>query len=399
MNNIIRNFLNHEGVAASVLPHLTLAAHLLLLALLCSAIGWACRRFLVPIVMKIVSKTMTVLDDYLINEPVLKGVCRIVPGMVFLLLLPYCFPGIEFESKPLVQTILEIGVKIYLTCASVLLVNAFLTNLCTFTTEQEKFKNHHLVSIVQFLKLISYCIGGIIVVAFLFNRSPINLIAGLGAAATVLMLVFRDSILGLVAGIQLSANKMLKPGDWITIKKLDIDGVVEELSLTTVKIRNFDNTISTVPPYTLVSDSFQNWTGMFESGARRFKRILLIDVNTIRACSEDELAAWRRKKLIDKADCEEESPVNLTLFRRYAERYLRQLSSVRGDQWLMARQLEQTPQGLPLELFFYFKETNFVKYEQLAAEVVEHFVATLPQFGLRLFQVPAGRDLEGFAKV
>ena len=394
MNSFVEELFTTSGMAPStahMLAPLTLLLSLSLLALCC---GWICTRFLMPAILKLVSKTSTRLDDYFVNVPVLRGLSHIVPGIIFYIFLPYCFPETQpGADSPLLHMVLLVAVKIYITITTVMLVTAFLTNLNTFTTEQDKARNHHIVGILQFLKLICYCMGGIVVIAFLFNRSPLNLIAGLGAVATVLMLVFRDSILGLVAGIQLSANRMLKPGDWVTIKKLGIDGFVEEVSLTTVKIRNFDNTISTVPPYTLVSDSFQNWSNMFQVQARRFKRSLYIDVNSIRICSKEELGMLRRDKLITKEEAEEPDAVNLTLFRHYAERHLRSNPLVRDDKWLMARQLESTPQGLPVELFFYFKETDFVKYEQLSAETVERLIAVLPRFGLRLFQAPSGHDI------
>ena len=392
MNGFIEGALAEAGLRASSAHGLAPLVLLAVVALVAWGCGWLCTRFLTPAVLKVVAKTSTRLDDYFVNAPVLRGLSHIVPGIVFYLFLPLCFPEPGDGGRPLLQTVLEVAVKIYITITSVMLVSAFLTNLNTFTSEQDKARNHYLVGIVQFLKLLSYCLGGIVVVAFLFNRSPLNLIAGLGAAATVLMLVFKDSILGLVAGIQLSANNMLKPGDWVTIKKLEIDGIVEEVSLTTVKIRNFDNTVSTVPPYTLVSDSFRNWSRMFRLQARRFKRPLYIDVNSIRTLSTGELGALRAGGLVTEAEAQEREPVNLTLFRHFAERYLRSLPQVRADQWLMARQLDPTPQGLPVELFFYFKETNFVRYEQLAAEAVEFLVARLPRFGLRLYQAPAGAD-------
>ena len=211
------------------------------------------------------------------------------------------------------------------------------------------------------------------------------------------MFIFKDTIMGLVAGIQLSAAKMLKPGDWVTIERLGINGVVETVTLITVKIRNFDNTITTVPPYTLVSEAFQNWDGMKVRHARRVKRALRIDMTSIRRLNPEEVRRLAGEGYLgpDTAETTAAAPINLTLFRHYAEDFLRRHPEVvheESGQWLMARQLEPTSEGLPLELWFYFREIEFVRYEDLAAEVMEHLIAALPAFGLRLFQLPGGND-------
>ncbi len=358
-------------------------------ALVAALAGLAGNRFITPVIIRLVEKTHTAVDDYFLNRPVLKSLWHIVPGFIFYLLFPYCLSP---DPEASVYRFVEGAARIYITVAFILFFKSFLTNVSTYTSEQERFRNHHLVGIVQFLKLIVYSLGGIVIIAILFGKDPLNLIAGLGAAATILMLVFRDSILGLVAGIQLSVNKMLKPGDWVTLKKLDINGIVEEVTLTTVKVRNFDNTISTVPPYTLVSDSFQNWEGMKAKGARRVKRALLIDIHAIRFCSPEERKQLHAKQLVSDEDFKNQKAItNLTLFRHYAERYLTAQPDILNEKdgaWLMARQLDPTPHGLPVELWFYFSETQFVRYEQLAAECMEHLIAMLPAFGLKHFQYP-----------
>ena len=190
--------------------------------------------------------------------------------------------------------------------------------------------------------------------------------------------------------------------DWVTIEKLHVNGIVEQMSLTTVKIRNFDNTISTVPPYTLVSDVFHNWTGMYECGSRSVKRALFLDSRTIHFLGKENVETLVKKNLVLPEDCREATgendkptpePVNLALFRAYATRYLATLPVVDTDTWVLVRQLESTPQGLPLEFWFYLKETDFVRYENIASQIFEHFIAVLPHFGLRLFQAPTGDDL------
>ena len=353
-------------------------------------VGYICRKFVAPLVLNLVKNTKNIWDDYFLNKPVVKALCHIVPGIVFYLFLPFCLP----ERQVLIHVIITQAVKIYIAITFVSLATAFLNNIEYFTINDEKFKDKQLYGIIEFLKIVAYFIGGIVIISFLIGQNPLSMIAGIGAAATVLMLVFKDSILGLVAGIQLSVNKMLKPGDWITIKKMNINGVVEHVSLTTVKIRNFDNTISTVPPYFLISDSFQNWSPMKNSSGRRVKRAIFIDTNSIGYCDEILLKQLRSQSFINEDENQAAlGKVNLTLFRAYVEKYLRTLPHVNTDDLVFARQLDPTPNGLPLEIYYYSKVTLFTEYESLAAETIENIIAALPNFGLRLFQSPTGNDL------
>lgn len=373
-----------------------LTGHILLLVLLLLfsiLIGTICRKMMAPLILKMVKRTETLWDDYFFNDSMVRAICHIVPGLVFYILVPYCLP---YNHELLSQIVLQ-GSKIYITVTFLSLILVFLNNTKTFTREEEKFKDKHLYGILEFLKIMVYFIGSIVIIAFLLGENPLSMVAGIGAAATVLMLIFKDSILGLVAGIQLSVNHMVKPGDWITIKKLDIDGVVVEVSLTTVKVRNFDNTISTVPPYSLISDSFQNWAPMLTSSGRRVKRALFIDMNSIGFCQAELLEQLHQEKLITEEEYNQAKmvkTVNLTLFRSYAERYMRSLAHVNTNDLVFSRQLAPTPNGLPLEFWYFSKITAFTQYESLAAASIEHFIAILPTFGLKLFQSPTGQDLQ-----
>lgn len=348
---------------------------------------WLLNRTLVPALLKVVAKTPTKWDDYLINRPVLRSMCRLLPSLLVYNLLPLCFDSYD----GLTFTILYRFTQAYIAMSTMLLIGTFLKNVTSVTANE--LEEHHLVGVLQFVRVLNVTLGIIIIVSLLFGSNPMRVIAGLGAAATVLMLVFKDTILGLVAGIQLSVNKMLKVGDWITLSKLGINGIVEEMSLTTIKVRNFDNTISTVPPYTLVSDSFQNWNGMSRCGRRRVKRALYIDVNSIHFASKEEQDLLLHKKLITKDEAAAQRITNLTLFRHYLTRTLSNEAEVSGEQWILARQLEPTPNGLPLELWFYLSETSFVPFEDKSSTLIENFIATLPEFGLFLYQSPTGTDI------
>ena len=218
------------------------------------------RRLVIPALQKISSQTKVTWDDHLFKDEIMHDLCRLLPPLIWYVLLPVAFP-----DQPVLLSILRKGSLIYLIVAALVLVRSFLNTLYEISNEHETLRNRPLKGIYQMFKLIAVCIGGILIISILIDRDATSILAGLGASAAVLMLIFRDSILGLVAGVQLSANDMLRPGDWITMSKYGADGYVTEVSLTTVKVQNFDKTITTIPPYALVSDSFQNWRGMLHS--------------------------------------------------------------------------------------------------------------------------------------
>ncbi len=247
------------------------------------------------------------------------------------------------------------------------------------------------------LKLIAICVGVIIGISALLDKNPAVILTGLGASAAVLMLVFKDTILGLVAGVQLSVNKMLKTGDWITIPTRNINGIVKHVALTTVKVQNYDNTIVTVPPYALISESFQNWNSMQESGARRVMRSINIDMNTIRFCTPDEMRRYEDNGWLDGMERSGDTEVNLRVFRHYLENYLvnhpRIVVNDDKKMFLMIRQLQPTPQGLPIELYFFSSFTAWKPYEYMQADIFDHTIAIIKEFGLKIYQAPSGTDL------
>ena len=347
---------------------------------------------IIPLVRILTRKTISKWDDILLNEATLKSVCNTVVAVIMIALTPL----VASEGSAVYTFVIRIF-WIYLTVVSVQLACTLFNALNLISSESERTKNHTLQGVFQMLKIIAICIGAIIVASIVIDKNPMKLLAGLGASAAVLMLVFKDSIMGLVAGVQLSANDMLRPGDWITMPKYDADGFVVDVTLTTVKVRNWDNTISTIPPYALVSESFQNWRGMWDSGGRRIKRSVYIDMNSVAFCSEE-----KRKELIEKgylAADKGEKVVNLTVFREWLEEWIRNHPLVNDKMILLVRQLQPTPQGLPLELYFFYDGINWVPYEHLQAEVFEYVFAVLPEFGLRAFQAPAGNDFSNNRRI
>jgi len=347
-----------------------------------------CRKIVVPTIKKLTARTQATWDDYLFNDAVLDNMCHLIPPIILYVLLPFAFP-----HEPVTLTFILKLCWVYITAVAMKLICSFLTSLYTISSEHEKLKNHPLKGVYQMIKLIVICVGVIIIISTLIDKDPVNILTGLGASAAILMLVFKDTIMGLVAGVQLSANDMLRPGDWITMPKYGADGTVIEVTLTTVKVRNWDNTITTVPPYALVSDSFQNWRGMRESGGRRVKRSINIDMNTVRFCTPEQMKKFEKQVWMSGFEKTGKEEVNLYVFRHYLEYYLRHNPRVNTELILMVRQLQPTPQGLPIELYFFSANKDWIPYERLQAEVFDHLLAVLPEFGLRVFQIPSGLDV------
>lgn len=365
---------------------LTILAAIIIITYLCTKLF---RHVVIPLIHKITARTKAKWDDYLFNTEMMKAFSRLIPPIMLYVLLPFAFSN----SPQLLNFSLKVCLM-YLDIVTILLVGTFLNSLYNISNEHEKLRNRPLKGIYQMIKLITIIIGIIILFSIILDQNPTNILAGLGASAAVLMLIFKDSILGLVAGVQLSANDMLRPGDWITMTKYGADGYVIEVSLTTVKVQNFDKTITTIPPYALVSDSFQNWRGMRETGGRRIKRSVNIDMNTIHFCTEEEIQGFIQKGFLDKKTDTSEKIVNLAVFRSYLLNYLNNNPKVNKDLMIMVRQLQPASEGMPLEIYCFSDTPDWIPYETLQSEIFEHVMAMAPEFNLRLFQRPAGTDLQ-----
>ena len=365
---------------------LTLIALILLISYIITKLF---RHLVIPAVHKITSRTKATWDDYLFNERMMTSFCRMIPPIMFYLLLPFVFNNI-----PQVLDILLKGCLIYLVITTLMLVNSFLNSLYEISNEHETLRNRPLKGIYQMINLVAIGIGIILIISILIDQNAATILAGLGASAAVLMLIFKDSILGLVAGVQLWRMICCARRDWITMPKYGADGDVLEVSLTTVKVRNFDKTITTIPPYALVSDSFQNWRGMRETGGRRIKRSIFIDMTTVHFCSDKEKIMFASRGWIDEAQAKPETQVvNLYVFRSYLQNYLREHPRTHKELMIMVRQMQPTSEGLPLEIYCFSNTTVWPEYEQIQGEIFDHILAVIPEFGLRIFQRPSGNDL------
>ena len=372
-----------------------------------------CVRIIVPVVNFITEKTENEWDDDLLNERVLRAFSQLIPAILVAILLP---GSLNLGEAVYMWTVKL--TKIYILWAAIRLIIVFLHGLQNALDKRELLQRHNLEIVMQTVVLFVGLIGVIVGVGIMINRDPLAILTGLGASAAVLMLVFRDTILGFVAGIQLTVNKMLGRGDWIVAPKAGANGEVIEVKLTTVKVRNWDNSIVTIPPYTLFTDSFQNYQNMRDSGARRVSRSVLIDQTTIRFLTHEEIELLREEGLLvvehkqTKGDLSaniednkrpeevrrDKKIVNLGLLRRYIEHYLEHYPEVihSGNGWedliLMARQLQPTAQGVPLELYFFTSRTSWKPFEHLQAEIFDHLYAVIPRFHLSVYQAPSSND-------
>ena len=390
MNPTLLRWLSPLGITADSRAWLYWLIAIASIALVVFVADAVCRRLLLPLVKRLTRATRAAWDDILLSDTLLKDVSRLVPPILIAVLMPLAFS----HAHPTLDLLLKVNL-IYLIAIIAKLLCTFLSALYDLSSHQDRLKNHPIKGIYQMLKIVVICVALIIVVSILINKNPGYILTALGASAAVLMLVFKDTIMGLVAGVQLSANDMLRPGDWISMPKYGADGDVEEVTLTTVKVRNWDKTITTIPPYALVSDSFQNWRGMKESGGRRVKRSVYVDMRSITFCTDEQMAEFERRGWLEGVEREDKFVVNLHVFRNYLEDYLQHHPRVNSGMTIMVRQLQPTAQGLPLELYFFSDGTEWVPYEHLQSEIFEHVFAVMPTFGLRVFQSPMGIDFSG----
>lgn len=346
-------------------------------------IDYLCQYIFVGSVKKLSEKSRFFWDSLLIKRKVVHNLVHAIPGIIVYALLPMAF----IRGKELLLISQKIC-AVYIVIVLLLAINGFILVIMDIYNHREVNKNHSIKGFVQVIQVLAFFIGGIVIIAILVGKSPATLFAGLGASAAILMLVFKDTILGFVAGIQLSANDMLRPGDWITVPGSNANGVVQEITLNTVKIQNFDNTISTIPPYTLVNNSFQNWRGMVESGGRRVMKSIFLDLNTIKFCTPDMLDNMRKEipLLADYKPDEGVTPTNSQIFRIYVERYLTSLPVVNTDLDLIISQLQSTEYGVPIQIYFFSRNKVWKEYERIQSDIFDHFFAMIPQFELKVYQ-------------
>ena len=368
------------GISGSAVPIVRHALLVLVAVLLAWMAGVLCRRIFVPLIHKLTSRTNNQWDEVLLNDNVLVTACRIIPAIVIWQLLP-----LVFYQYPAVREVLTRFTAIYIVVMSVRLFITFLTSITQLELSRSSSVRQYINTFCGVIKILVIFLAVIIVVAILFDKNPMSLIAGLGATSAILMLVFKDTIEGLVAGIRLTSNDMVKKGDWITVPSTPADGIVEEISLTTVKVRNFDNTTVTVPPLTLVNGSFQNWRSMQRGAGRRVKRLLFVDFRSVKILTDEQKNALAVNGYFTTDELKGEV-INVALFRTYIEKYLSSRKEVNEKMTLIVRQIEATQCGLPLEVLFFIKNDKQINYEHALADIIEHIYAYTNTFGLTIYQ-------------
>ncbi len=344
----------------------------------------------------LVKKTHVWWDDLLFDRKVMRHLCGIVTPIVINLTLPLLISSLDISREWFID-ILYKGIDIYVIIACLIFINTLFKTLFAIIEHRPTWKGKPIKGLLETLQVVLVIIGSILIIAVIIDKSPTGLLAGLGASAAVISFIFKDSLMGLVAGVQLSANNMLKVGDWIEMPSRGIDGVVVAVSLTTIKIRSWNNTLQTIPPYLLISEPFDNWQAMRDSGGRRIKRNINIDMSSVRFADEAFIESLRTNEATAEimksiATSLEEGGVvtNLDIYMRYINRYLDTHPRLNHTMTCMVRQLQPTEWGLPVELYCFSANVNWVPYEHLQAEIFSHIVALAPLFSIEIYQAPAG---------
>ncbi|REL29046.1 mechanosensitive ion channel family protein [Thalassotalea euphylliae] len=381
---------------------------IVLLLLLASISHYIVKHRILVLVQKVVQKTKNTWDDLFVTHQVFTKISLLVPFFLIIALTPVFLLEESLTAKILIAIA---RVAVIFQIARVL--SALLDVIKAIYQTKAKTRYMPLNATIQLVKLAIYLVATILSVAVIIDRSPIFLLSGLGALTAVLLLIFQDTIKGLVASIQIAANKMVAPGDWVELPQYGADGDVLEIGLNTVKIQNFDRTVTTVPTYALISGSFKNWRDMFNSGGRRIKRALCIDAASVRFYQPEEveqltsislLGDYLTQKQVELAESQQKlgsagsdkrnqrQLTNIGTFRAYITAYLRNHPKVHQQMTCMVRQLAPTPTGIPLELYLFSRDQNWVNYEGIQADIFDHLYAIAPEFGLRIFQHPTGYD-------
>jgi miniconductance mechanosensitive channel len=395
-------------------PVLSQVVEVGVLALVCIVVYVLAYRLTARLVHGVAERSSASWDDELVRSGFFNRLANLAPALV-------AWHGVALLSglDPAVVVVVRRVAAAFMVLMAVLALGGFLTAVDAVYAANPENRRRPIKGYLQLVKLVSAVLAGILIIATLMDRSPLIFLSGLGAMAAVLLLVFRDTLLSLVASIQLTSYDMVHVGDWIEMPTFGADGDVIDVALHTVKVQNWDKTITTIPTHRLIEGSFKNWRGMSRSGGRRIKRLILVDVNTIRFLTDEEVGRFGKFALLREYIAEKkraieqfnESPdrdpavnadvrrlTNVGTFRAYIEAYLREHPRIHKGMTLMVRQLAPTSEGLPLEIYCFTNTTDWGAYEGIQADILDHVFAVVPDFGLRCFQAPAGRDLEALGQ-
>lgn len=403
---LIRNRLLEYGMNPVLTDNLAAIIMILFISILCIIANFITQKIVLRVITHIITNNKFEWDNILLERKVFRRLSHIVPAIII-----YYFS----TTFPAYQHLIEKGAITYIIIVGLMVINSFLKAVNDIYLTFEISKTKPIKGYIQVVQIIVFILGGLVVIANLLGESPFILLSGIGALSAVLLIVFRDSLLGLVAGIQLAANDMVQVGDWIEMPKYDADGDIIDISLNTVKVQNFDKTITTIPSYALISDSFKNWRGMQASGGRRIKRSLFIDTNSITFCTEEmiekfktiqflsdyittkehEIAEYNAKNKINRNNpVNGRALTNIGVFRAYINQYLQHHPGISPEMTLLVRQLAPTEMGLPLEIYAFTNDIRWDVYETIQSDIFDHLFAVAAEFGLHLFQNPSGNDFK-----
>lgn len=401
-------FLKKLDLGETISAYLSLAINIVILAFLSYFIYLIFRFILVRTMIIIARRTKTRFDDLLVSNKTAKYIAHLIP----LLFIYKCVP-IILENFVYWETIFGKLVEIYIVLLSLWIIKTILSALRDHLKQDHKYSDKPIDSYIQVIMIVLWIFAFIFMVSKIFDITTTTMLGTFGAISAIIILIFRDTILGFVASVQVSLNDMVRIGDWITFDKFGADGDVIEINLATVKVRNFDNTTTTIPTYSLISDSFRNWRGMLNSDGRRIKRHILIKANTIRFLGDEELEDLKKIQLvagyielrqneIDKFNkthgidksvlVNGRNMTNFGLFRKYITQYLSQYPGLNKDMILLCRQLQPTPQGIPLEIYTFSNDKRFENYEYIMADIFDHVFASIPYFDLEIYEMPSGKS-------
>lgn len=393
------------------ISQLTVFVLLILLSFIAYVITW---RIMRKLILPIIRRSKNQFDDLLIKHHFFKKISYLVPALIM-----YYFSESALIIFPNFIDVFNAILEIFFVIIAILIIDSLLSTLNDFYERYDFAKDNPIKGLVQIIKIIIYVIGFLIIVGNLLNQNLSSLVISLGTISAVLMLIFKDPILGFVGGMQLIFNKMLSIGDWISMPKFGADGIVMEINLTTVKVQNWDKTIVTIPTYSLISDSFQNWRGMEESGGRRIKRSINIDMDSVTFCTPEMLKKFKKINILKAYIEETETRIeqfnketgadpeikvngrrqtNIGVFRAYLKAYLHKRTDIHDNMTFLVRQLQPSDKGIPIEIYVFTTTTEWANFENIQADIFDHVLAVIPEFDLRVFQLPSSNALEKIGK-
>lgn len=408
----ITNIFSELGAYNTEYPVLFDLFSLVGLVVLAYLANFIAKKIILRSVEHFANKTATHWDNLLVERGVFRRLSHFTPAIVIYIMAP-----VVFNNDSAVIFTQKIA-QIYMLLVAAFTIDSFLSSVVDIYRSYSVSQKMPIKSMVQVVKIMVFLIIGIVILSIIIGRSPAFFIGGIGAMTAVLMLIFKDPILGFAAGIQLSANNMVRIGDWIEIPKYGADGDVIDITLTTVKVQNWDKTISTIPTFALVSDGVKNWRGMSESGGRRIKRSINIDMSSVKFCTEEMLERFRKfqyiseyieekrkelseynanKKIDDTELVNGRRLTNIGTFRAYLTSYLKDNPKINKDLTFLIRQLEPGPEGIPIEVYVFSNDQVWANYEAIQADIFDHIMAIIPEFELRVFQNPTGADFQGLS--